>query len=105
MKEEVEALYNQLKEDLDGLDGIAYEIVDNWLHDYCYHIVEVRKERAAMEREGSIIELPKCDRPNPRAAIIQKHEQQIVKLGKEIKTAVDKGGVASVDRLAAYVGR
>lgn len=105
MREEVEALYNELKDGISGLDGISLEIVDNWLHDYCYHVIAVRKERALMEEEGSILELPRGDKPNPRAAIIQKHEQQLVKLGKEIKTAVDKGGVANVDRLAAYVGR
>ena len=105
MTEDVKQMYDDMLSMIDGLDGISYKIAKDWIKSYCENETVLRAEREKLSREGTIVERPNGDKENPRVALIKKYEQMEIKYGKELKTVVEKAGVASVDRLAAYVGR
>lgn len=98
-------LYARLKPCLDGLDGIELELTDDLLKTYCWLTVKVDELTAAIESEGPVIETPRGPKTNPANTVLHQYTQRKADYYTRIMKAVSKAGVASADRLAAFVGR
>lgn len=98
-------MYRQLKPCLDGLDGVERELTDDMLKTFCWYTVKVDELSKRVEAEGVVVETPRGPRPNPANNALHQYTQRKADYYSRILKAVSKAGVASTDRLAAFVGR
>lgn len=103
MQDKVQEMYDSLSPCLDGLDGAERELTDDMLKTFCWYSVNVDELTASIDSEGPVIDTPRGLKTNPLNTVLHQYTQRKADFYQRILRAVSKAGVASVDRLAAYV--
>jgi|GEM_PF-6308291 hypothetical protein len=64
-------LYGIVAPMFDGLDEAA--LIEGTLRDMCFYTVQIKGLQRTIEREGSIVDTPKGDRPHPAATLMHQY--------------------------------
>lgn len=69
--DDADKLYETVAPLFEGLEEGA--LIEGTLRDMCFYTVQIKGLQGTIEREGSIVDTPKGDRPHPAATLMHQY--------------------------------